>query len=97
MNRRALALLLFIGAGLQAQTHARRDVVKGRVTTDSGGPVFDADVIVTMAPTREVVRSKSDSSGNYTLTLDQYQSASIPNAKLYSGAAIAGTKAFSLE
>jgi hypothetical protein len=34
--------------------------------------------------------------GNYALTLDQYQSASIPNAALYSGVAIAGSKAFSL-
>jgi parallel beta-helix repeat protein len=34
--------------------------------------------------------------GNYSLTLDQYQSASIPNARLFSGVAIAGTKAFSL-
>jgi hypothetical protein len=62
-------LLLCMAAALGAQAPARHDVVKGRVTTDSGGPVVDADVIVTMAPTREVVRGKSDSSGGYSLTL----------------------------
>jgi hypothetical protein len=33
--------------------------------------VADADVIVTMAPTREVVLGKSDSSGNYSLALEK--------------------------
>ncbi len=34
--------------------------------------------------------------GNYQLTLDQYQRASIPNSVLYSGVAISGTKSFTL-
>ena len=34
--------------------------------------------------------------GNYQLTLDQYQRASIPNSVLYSGVAISGTRSFSL-
>src|ERR1019366_6307024 len=41
------------------------DSIRGRVTTDSGGAIVGADVIVTMAPTTEVIRVLSDSSGRY--------------------------------
>jgi hypothetical protein len=48
-----------------------KDVIRGRITSDSGGPVGDADVIVTMAPTRAVVSAKSDADGRYEVRMEQ--------------------------
>jgi len=68
MLRRASALL--IAAATAAAAQSRTDVIKGRVTTDSGAVVAGAQVIVTMAPTRAVVQATGDASGNYEIKLD---------------------------
>ncbi|HEX7545928.1 MAG TPA: carboxypeptidase-like regulatory domain-containing protein, partial [Gemmatimonadaceae bacterium] len=47
----------------------KKDVVRGRVTTDSGTAIAGADAIVTMAPTVETFRTLTDSSGNYSVTI----------------------------
>lgn len=67
MFRRSLTLLA--GAASLAAAQSRTDVIKGRVTTDSGKAVADAEIIVTMAPTRVVVRGSGDSTGSYEINL----------------------------
>lgn len=47
----------------------RRDVVRGRVTTDSGVAIAGADAIVTMAPSAETIRTLTDSSGSYSIAI----------------------------
>jgi hypothetical protein len=61
------AILAFVPRLAAAQ--ARSDVIKGRVTTDSGKIVADAEIIVTMAPTRVIVRGVGDSTGAYQLKI----------------------------
>src|SRR5438067_2281205 len=62
-------LLLSILSSSVAAGQSRTDVIKGHVTTDSGKVVADAEIIVTMAPTRVVVSGKGDSTGNYELKI----------------------------
>lgn len=62
-----LTMLLVPVDSLIAQGH--KDVIRGRVATDSGAAISDAAIIVTMAPTAEVFRGVSDSSGNYSLSI----------------------------
>ena len=47
----------------------REDVVRGRVTTDSGAAIAGADAIVTVAPSTESFRTLTDSSGSYSITI----------------------------
>jgi hypothetical protein len=47
----------------------RKDVVRGRVTTDSGTAIAGADAIVTIAPSVETFRTLTDSTGNYSITI----------------------------
>src|SRR5579862_2184854 len=60
----AIALAWAIPAGAQ---HA--DTIRGRVTTDSGAPLPDAGVLVTMAPSADVFRAMTDSAGRYIVTI----------------------------
>ncbi len=48
-----------------AQTH--HDTILGTVTTDSGKVIAGADVIVTIAPTRDSRGTQTDSSGHYSM------------------------------
>jgi hypothetical protein len=59
----ALALLLAVGAQLGAQSH--RDIIRGKVATDSGVAIVGADVIVTMAPSAQVFRDSSRAGGEF--------------------------------
>ena len=49
----------------------RVEVIRGRVMGDSVAPLPDADVIATMAPDREIFRTRTDSSGRYELVIAQ--------------------------
>jgi hypothetical protein len=75
MKSQVCALLLLVASGLSAQTavpaQTHKDVIRGRVTSDSGRAIADADVIVTMAPTREVVSAKSNADGTYELRMER--------------------------
>jgi hypothetical protein len=48
---------------------SRQDVVRGRVTTDSGVAIAGADAIVTVAPSAESFRTLTDSSGRYSIAI----------------------------
>ena len=48
-----------------------RDVIRGRVTTDSGKAIKDAEVAVTMAPDRVSQTAKTDSAGRYELIFER--------------------------
>lgn len=54
-----------------ASYQIHRDVIRGRVTTDSGKVISGADVAVTMAPDRVTEFAKSDSSGRYELVFER--------------------------
>jgi hypothetical protein len=43
------------------------DSIRGRVTTDSGGAIVGATVMVTMAPDRQLFRATTDSTGRYAI------------------------------
>ncbi|HEY4219492.1 MAG TPA: carboxypeptidase-like regulatory domain-containing protein [Gemmatimonadaceae bacterium] len=67
---RVVLLLLAVCAplaALHAQTHP--EIIRGRVTTDSGRVIVGAEVIATMAPNREVFRTMSDTGGRYQLNI----------------------------
>ncbi|MGH7654607.1 MAG: carboxypeptidase-like regulatory domain-containing protein, partial [Gemmatimonadaceae bacterium] len=52
-----------------APVTAKHDIVRGRVTTDSGTAIVGADAIVTMAPTVQTFRTLTDSAGNYSIAI----------------------------
>ena len=56
---------------VHARAQTRADVIRGQVKTDSGRVVAAADVIVTMAPNREIFRATSDSAGRYQLRIEK--------------------------
>src|ERR1019366_1910243 len=63
-------LLAALSAPLhRADAQVRADSIRGRVTTDSGAVIAGADVIITIAPTTNVVRQVTDSSGRYALAI----------------------------
>lgn len=64
-----LALSALMPSAVCAQTH--HDVVRGRVTTDSGAAIAGADVIATMAPDRLSEATKTDVTGNYEIIFEQ--------------------------
>jgi hypothetical protein len=66
-SARSIFVLLLLASVARAQ--GRTDQLRGRVTTDSGRAIADAEIIVTMAPTRVTVSGKSDSTGAYHLQL----------------------------
>ncbi len=49
----------------QQGSRIQPDTIRGRVTTDSGRVIIGADIIITMAPDREVFRTTTDSAGQY--------------------------------
>ncbi len=57
-------------ADAQASPVIHRDVIRGTITTDSGHVVAGADVIVTMAPDRSYLSTKTDSSGRYEILFE---------------------------
>ena len=67
----SLALALTLpGANALAQAGSlRREVIRGRATTDGTVPVPLADVVVTMAPDRQLFQTKTDSAGYYRLVI----------------------------
>ena len=48
-----------------------RDIIRGRVTTDSGVAVAGADVAITMAPDRNTQFAKSDTGGRYEVVFER--------------------------
>lgn len=64
-TRLLLLLLLFLPAALGAQSRA--EVIRGRVTTDSGALVAGAAVQATMAPDRLTRSTRTDAEGRYEL------------------------------
>ena len=67
--RRLLLLTGLLAATAGAQQPQVPQVIRGRVTTDSGLAIPAADVIVTIAPTAESIQDKSDSSGHYRVVI----------------------------
>jgi hypothetical protein len=71
-----LALLLAPALAAHAQVEPNPapagppDVVRGRVSNDSAGPLGGATVIVTRGPDRLVQQTTTDSDGRYSLTFD---------------------------
>lgn len=64
--------LIALGSVILWSTNAtaqRSDVLRGHVTTDSGIAIPSADVIVTVAPSAEVIRTTSISDGSFSLAL----------------------------
>jgi hypothetical protein len=61
-----LAILTLPTLG-RAQQHT--EIVRGRVTTDSGAPITDATIIATRAPDRTSFTARSDSGGQYILSI----------------------------
>lgn len=70
----ALVALSFNAVATSAQQvpapgyQIHKDVVRGRVTGDSGKVIVGADVAITMAPDRTTEFAKSDSAGHYEVT-----------------------------
>jgi hypothetical protein len=69
-------LLVGAGSGTAQQPAApsyqiHRDLIRGRVTTDSGKAIKDAEVAVTMAPDRVSQLSKTDSAGRYEIVFER--------------------------
>jgi hypothetical protein len=60
-----LLLVLCSPAALHSQT--RPEIIRGRVTTDSGRVIAGAEIVATMAPNREIFRTSSDSGGRYQI------------------------------
>jgi hypothetical protein len=54
-----------------ASSQTRAETIRGQVKTDSGKAMAAADIIVTMAPNREIFRAASDSAGNYQLRIEK--------------------------
>jgi carboxypeptidase family protein len=63
------AAMLLSSTIVLAQTPAvrRAEVIRGRVTTDSGKPLANVAVIATMAPDRTFQQSLTDSSGAFEI------------------------------
>lgn len=68
LTRSLLAIALAIPVALRAQV--ARDVIRGRVTSDSGTAVAAAQVIATRAPDRAIFRTTTDIDGRYTIAID---------------------------
>jgi hypothetical protein len=64
LARVALAFLLLSPAVVGAQ---RTDVIRGRVTTDSGAAIDNATIIVTRAPDRATFQGTADRDGRYQI------------------------------
>jgi hypothetical protein len=62
-------LWLLAGVSATAAAQSKTQVIRGRIASDSGTVVRGADVIVTVAPTAEVVATTSDSVGAYRVLL----------------------------
>jgi hypothetical protein len=66
----SVLLALVVGSGcLRAQ--GRHEIIRGVVTADSGRPISRAEIIATMAPSRDIFRTLSDSNGQYILDVAQ--------------------------
>lgn len=68
---RATMVLIVLSAAIPrpALAQQRAQVIRGRVTTDSGAAIPAADVIVTIAPTTESIAGKSDSTGGFRIVV----------------------------
>lgn len=62
-----VVLLAMISSAKHASAQTHRDTIRGTVTTDSGRVIAGADIIVTIAPTRDSRATKTDSSGRYSI------------------------------
>jgi hypothetical protein len=69
--RVAMSFLLVCVASSRSHAQIRAETIRGVVKTDSGKVIAAADIIVTMAPNREIFRATSDSTGRYRLTIDK--------------------------
>src|ERR1051325_6541558 len=61
------ALTMLSGADATAQSVTRREVIRGRVTHDSGVAIRGATVIAVRAPDRAVLSATTDSAGRYEI------------------------------
>ncbi len=74
---RSLSLLLLVSlasaavspASGQAVGEPRHEIVRGRVTSDSGVAIGGADVIITMAPGAETFSTATGADGTYTVSI----------------------------
>lgn len=66
-----LAVVLVALFAATAGAQPRAESIRGRVTTDSGRAIVAADVILTMAPNRDVFRGATDSTGRYEVKVAQ--------------------------
>jgi hypothetical protein len=66
----ALLLVAFTLVARSATAQSTADVVRGRVSTDSGKPVAAATVIVTRGPDRLSQNTTTDSAGNFSVRFD---------------------------
>jgi hypothetical protein len=65
----SLAAVIASISASPASAQTRPEVIRGRVTTDSGAAIAGADIIVTMAPNREIFRAASDAGGAYRVSI----------------------------
>jgi hypothetical protein len=66
-----LVSLLVRSAEAQGTLTIHRDVISGRVTSDSGHGFAGAEVIISKAPDRAFVRSVTDATGHYNIVFEQ--------------------------
>ncbi|HEX8830880.1 MAG TPA: carboxypeptidase regulatory-like domain-containing protein, partial [Longimicrobium sp.] len=67
MPRTRLLALLLVLLPATAAAQSRAEVIRGRVTTDSGAVVAGAAVTATMAPDRLTRSTRTDAEGRYEL------------------------------
>jgi len=70
MKNAALLLAALLATAGAAAAQSTAEVVRGRVTTDSGKTVIGATVVVTRGPDRLSQNTTTDSSGNYSVRFD---------------------------
>src|ERR1041384_7501037 len=66
-----LAVCMASGSTAAAQQYQlHHDIIRGRVTDDSGKVIAGADIAVTMAPDRATRFGKSDTAGRYEISFE---------------------------
>src|SRR5215217_4658968 len=68
--KNSIAALLALALASSAAAQSTADVVRGRVTSDSGKTIIGATVVVTRGPDRLSQNTTTDSAGNYSVRFD---------------------------
>src|SRR5437870_9723641 len=76
------ALIAALVAAQPASAQTRPQVIQGRVTDSTGVPVFPANVVVTVAPTAEVLSTRTDSTGGYRVHIARATGEYVLNVNL---------------